>query len=267
LEAQASALLHDVAHTALSHVVDGAFGYVVHEEDKMEFLNKTEVPAILRRHFESAEDVLEEHNYPLLELDAPAVCADRLDYGIRDSYAFGFLTLEEARGIAKDLRVSSEGRFAFASVKWAKCLSIAYMKSDEYAWSNPRHGVLYEYAADTIKYAYSQGLLKKQDLWIGGDELFWKTMVRSPDGEIARLASKVTAEVDVVEIANNDDMAAEDTYSQEPKVRTIDPDVLLGDHSDVEFKTLSQIDEDYYRQRQAYIDMKTGLKSYKVFHT
>ena len=38
IEAQASALLHDVAHTALSHVVDGVFNYVVHEEDKMEYL-------------------------------------------------------------------------------------------------------------------------------------------------------------------------------------------------------------------------------------
>lgn len=38
VEAQASALLHDIAHTALSHVIDGVFGYVVHEDDKMEYL-------------------------------------------------------------------------------------------------------------------------------------------------------------------------------------------------------------------------------------
>lgn len=38
VEAQAAALLHDVAHTALSHVVDGVFNYVVHEVDKMEYL-------------------------------------------------------------------------------------------------------------------------------------------------------------------------------------------------------------------------------------
>ena len=38
IEAQASALLHDIAHTALSHVIDGVFGYVVHEDDKMEHL-------------------------------------------------------------------------------------------------------------------------------------------------------------------------------------------------------------------------------------
>jgi hypothetical protein len=38
IEAQAAALLHDIAHTALSHVVDGVFGYVVHEDDKMEYL-------------------------------------------------------------------------------------------------------------------------------------------------------------------------------------------------------------------------------------
>lgn len=51
LESQAAALLHDVAHTALSHVADNVYGYVVHEEDKMEYLNETSVPEILDRHF------------------------------------------------------------------------------------------------------------------------------------------------------------------------------------------------------------------------
>ena len=37
-KAQASALLHDVAHTALSHVMDFVYGYVVHEADKMEYM-------------------------------------------------------------------------------------------------------------------------------------------------------------------------------------------------------------------------------------
>lgn len=36
--------------------------------------NTTTIPDILKRHGLIAEDVLEEKNYPLLELDAPAVC-------------------------------------------------------------------------------------------------------------------------------------------------------------------------------------------------
>lgn len=51
LEAQAAALLHDVAHTALSHVADCVYGYVVHEDDKMEYLSTTSLLDILDRHF------------------------------------------------------------------------------------------------------------------------------------------------------------------------------------------------------------------------
>ena len=108
--------------------------------------NTTTIPAILSKHGLIPEDIFEEANYPLLELPAPAVCADRLDYGIRDSLSFGFLTLSEAKSIAQDLRVSSEGRFCFKSLKWARKLSEAYMQSDEFAWSNPLHSVLYTYA-------------------------------------------------------------------------------------------------------------------------
>ena len=94
----------------------------------------------------SAEDIFDETNYPLLELPSPAICADRLDYGIRDSLSFGFLTLLEAKSIARNLRVNKEGRFCFASVHWARRLSEAYIESDAHAWSNPRHSLLYGYA-------------------------------------------------------------------------------------------------------------------------
>lgn len=51
VEAQAAGLLHDVAHTALSHVADNVFEYVVHEDDKMEYLESTNVLDILDKHF------------------------------------------------------------------------------------------------------------------------------------------------------------------------------------------------------------------------
>lgn len=146
LEAQAAALLHDIAHTALSHVVDGVFGYVVHEDDKMEYLNTTAIPDILRKHGLIPEDILEESNYPLLELDSPALCADRTDYGIRDSLAFKITSTEEARSISKEITASREGRLCFKSLKWAKRHAEAYMEADAFAWSHPAHSVLYSYA-------------------------------------------------------------------------------------------------------------------------
>ena len=78
VEAQAAALLHDVAHTSLSHVADSVFGYVIHEDDKIYFLREViNFLPLLEQHF--SHDVLEEERYPLLEQDPPALCADRCD--------------------------------------------------------------------------------------------------------------------------------------------------------------------------------------------
>lgn len=85
VDAQAAALLHDIAHTALSHVVDSTFGYVVHEVDKLEYLNTTTIPDILRKHGLAPEEVLEEANYPLLELDAPAIWYVQSSDGVSQS--------------------------------------------------------------------------------------------------------------------------------------------------------------------------------------
>lgn len=115
-------------------------------DDDTDRRNETAVPTILTRHGLNAEEVLDEVNFPLLELDAPAICADRLDYGIRDSLSFGFLNLADASAIQKDLTVSQKGCFAFKNVEWARKLCLAYIQSDNAAWSNERHSGLYQFA-------------------------------------------------------------------------------------------------------------------------
>ena len=51
---QIAALLHDVSHTAFSHVIDFVFddhsGQSYHEEKKEELLARSDIPAILERH-------------------------------------------------------------------------------------------------------------------------------------------------------------------------------------------------------------------------
>lgn len=263
VEAQAAALLHDIAHTALSHVVDGVFGYVVHEDDKMEYLDTTPIPDILSRHGLDPEEVLEESNYPLLELDPPAVCADRLDYGIRDSVSFGFLSPEEATGIQRDLRVSRDGTFCFASVACAKRLSEAYIQSDAYAWSNEVHGVLYTWAADTIRQAHALGLMKKADLWLaGGDDDFWKRMTHSASPEICALAAKVHKGVEVKQTTPEEYVEGKDLKWTD-KIRTLDPDVLV-DAASGETRRLTELSAEYAEHRRSYLARKEGEKCWRI---
>src|SRR3990170_5931387 len=103
LEEQIAALLHDVSHTAFSHVIDYVFGghdsQSYHEGVQEEYLAGTDVPAILARHGFDWRDFLHEADFPLLEQPAPALCADRLDYFLRDSRDLGLATDDEIENV------------------------------------------------------------------------------------------------------------------------------------------------------------------------
>ena len=104
------------------------YDYVVHEVDKLEYFQSTTLLQILRKHFgdTATQRILVEENYPLLERDAPALCADRMDYGVRDSVTFGLLSRSDAKRIVDDFTVV-EGRFAHRSVAIAKTFALAYL--------------------------------------------------------------------------------------------------------------------------------------------
>ena len=113
LDAQIAALLHDISHTAFSHVID----YVVdnhdhqsyHEDKKAWSVAQSDVPAVLVQHGIDLETVLHEENFALLEQPAPRLCADRLDYFLRDSVDLGLATLAEVQA-ALDHLVVADGR-------------------------------------------------------------------------------------------------------------------------------------------------------------
>ena len=89
LEEQVAGLLHDVSHTAFSHTVD----WVVGSREKEDFQDKnlktiitnSDIPGILMRHGIDTNRITEHDNYPLLERPAPYLCADRVDYTLRES--------------------------------------------------------------------------------------------------------------------------------------------------------------------------------------
>src|SRR5262249_7497130 len=89
---QVAGLLHDISHTAFSHAVD----FVVdsdeqdhHERLKPAFLNRPDLASALNRMGVQAEDFYDDSIYPILERPLPWLCADRLDYFLRDSLACG----------------------------------------------------------------------------------------------------------------------------------------------------------------------------------
>jgi len=251
LPEQIAALLHDVSHTAFSHVIDYVFdghdSQSYHEEEKEAYLAQTDVPAILARHGYDWRDFLHEDAYPLLEQPAPRLCADRLDYFLRDSRDLGLAAPQEIEAALARLTVAGE-RIAVDDLETARWLAYTFMAADDASWANFREVGLYEVTARAIRRGLAVGAIGLADIW-GTDAPMWAKLNAHPDTELQSWLALVSPATGFVWDAENP------TFRVSTKLRTIDPDVV-GDGG--ELRPLSTLDPDFARARAAYLARKAG---------
>jgi len=104
---QIAALLHDISHTAFSHTADYLFDASLKQDvaDKRirYVVMNSKIPQILKKHSFDVDYILNQHNFPLLERNLPNLCADRLDYCLRDCLALGYMVPAEVDDILNAL--------------------------------------------------------------------------------------------------------------------------------------------------------------------
>jgi len=253
---QVAALLHDVSHTAFSHVIDYVyFGHdsqSYHEEVREDYLARTDLPAILARHATDWRTLLDEAAFPLLEQPAPALCADRLDYFLRDSLDLGLASLSDIEAALAGLVVHA-GRIGVRDRATALWIADTYMAADQASWASLREVGLYELCARAIRRAIRIEVIGEADLW-GGDAALWERMRRTDDAELQRLLRLVSVETGFV----LDPRAP--TFRVSTKLRTVDPPVLVDGH----LVPLSALDADFARRRAAYLRNQSGAWPIRV---
>ena len=136
LETRIAGLLHDVSHTAFSHVIDWVFDNEVAEDyqdknHKHVIMNDSEISRILADYSIPSERVANPENYPLLEQKAPWLCADRIDYTLRELYYLG--KREDAKNLVKSIR-RKEDRVVFSSKDAAWRFGRYYMQRQTQHW-------------------------------------------------------------------------------------------------------------------------------------
>jgi HD superfamily phosphohydrolase len=250
LEEQIAALLHDISHTAFSHVIDYVFdghdSQSYHEDKKEEFMAGSDLPVVLARHGYDWRTFLHEDDYPLLEQPSPALCADRLDYFLRDSRDLGLATTAEVQ-FALDHLVVHMGRIVVDDVGAAHWLADIYITADQMSWANFREVGLYELTARAIKTGLNIGAIDESDFWSTDDRLWAK--LHAAGNAVLR------AELELISVDTQfvwDEAAP--TFRVSTKLRTIDPDVL----QDGRLRMLSEIDPEFARRRAEYLDGKSG---------
>lgn len=256
LQEQVAALLHDVSHTAFSHVIDFVFddhsGQSYHEEKKQEFVASTDIPATLAHHDMDWQEVMDEAQFSLLEQASPALCADRLDYFLRDLEFLKLASRQEIQTALASL-ATRDGKIVVKNQAAACWLAYTFIEADRASWSSFREVGLYQLAADAIKAARQAGLIEESDIW-GTDAALWNKLNSADEHNIRTLMTRLSPATRFVWDEANPD------FRVTTKVRSIDPPVIEGNS----VQALSVLDPMFAQSRQTYLGSKQGLWPMRV---
>ncbi|MGW5951814.1 HD domain-containing protein [Bacillus mycoides] len=222
VEEQIAGLLHDVSHTAFSHVIDYVFdneNESYHEEIFSAVVKNSEIPAILSKHGYNYEDILlDDSKWTLLERSAPELCADRVDYTLRDMYTYGYVSLEEAQNFLEDL-IAVNGKMVLQNIEIAEWFTKTYYKEVIDFFMKPINIYGNDMLAKTLKLALHKKIIHPDDFLLEDHELITKLQL-CKDQEVDALLRKVHPSIEVKEDRNEYDL------HQKNKVRLIDPPLL-----------------------------------------
>ncbi|MBC5635303.1 HD domain-containing protein [Ornithinibacillus sp. BX22] len=224
IEEQIAGLLHDVSHTAFSHVIDFVFENKeedYHEKIYSSVVENSEIPNILMKHGYHYEDLLlDETKWTLLEQPAPELCADRVDYTLRDMYAYGNITLEEVNRFLDNV-VVVEGKMYLQNIEIAEWFVETYYKEVIDFFMDPLNIYGYDILAKALKRSLEKNIINLDD-FLGTDEDVIKKIKLSEDQDVLQFMRRLHFNVKVKEDRQHYDI------HRKNKVRMIDPSIYMN---------------------------------------
>jgi len=108
VQEQIAALLHDISHTAFSHLIDYVFELEeedYHEKRYTKVLEDQELTNVLTKYGFLTSQFFDLQKYQLLEYPLPYLSADRIDYTLRDLFQIGEISKQEINWFLTGLQV------------------------------------------------------------------------------------------------------------------------------------------------------------------
>lgn len=179
-EEQVAGLLHDVSHTVFSHSADYALrdGETAAKQDHQDnvfetFVKNSDIPGILLKYGLNAEYILDDKNFPLKEKKLPDLCADRIDYFLRDSVDIGVMDKTTADDFLNHLFAENNVWF-FDNLDTAKKCVDLFSEINRKYYCAFDDGKMFAAVGGCLKYAIEKGYLSKDDLFTTDDEVIAK---------------------------------------------------------------------------------------------
>lgn len=192
LPEQIASLLHDIPHTAFSHVADFVMkdeNHEYHDRFFEKIILQSDIPDILKKHKIKVEEVLAKEKYPLLDNKLPDISVDRWDYFLRDASVFGIAPKEVLQVLFSNLKEENE-MFYFENLSTATLAAILFMNCSRLIWLDPTsHGAFF-LLSEAIKTAMDTDLLVEEDLF-GTDKEVMRKMKTSKNEKILGLLDRL----------------------------------------------------------------------------
>lgn len=223
IEEQIAGLLHDISHTAFSHVIDFVFknsNEDYHEKIYNEIIESSTIPKILATNGYDYKDILlNESKWTILEKRAPKLCADRIDYTLRDMYHYRFIEKDEIEVFLKNLSVI-EGEVVINSVEISQWFVEVYYKEVIGFFMNPLNVYAYDRLSKALEIAFNECEITVDDL-LKEDYYVYDLLKNSNFQEVRDLIKSINSQVKLIESKENYDIF------QKNKIRFIDPTVNI----------------------------------------
>ncbi len=236
LEEQIAGLLHDISHMVFSHATDFLFNRNIqqdyHEIFHEKIILNSEIPPILKKNNIDVEDILDDKKFPLLERELPDLCADRIDYFLRDMCIYDPIIKKKYNLILDSLTVF-EKEIVFTDLEFAKLFAEKFIEANKMLYCNPFQSALFKVTSDVLKLAISKGFMNETDLF-STDNIVLDKLRNSKNEEITDKLNLIS-NMEVIEDKNNYD------FHLKSKVRCTDPKIIV----DGKLVKLSDLDESY----------------------
>ncbi len=224
IQEQLAGLLHDVSHTAFSHVVDYALDNGAedfHEQHFEPIMQRFAIPALLQRYDLSMSDILPLERWPLLEQEMPDLCADHIDYTLRDLLRIGYIDSPSIQLFLSQLQ-AHDGKVVCRSLDAALWFTEQYARLILELFLHPVELFASQQLAGALRIALASNIVQENDLFLPDDALLARLQA-AHNPAIARHLAYLHPGLQVVEDTTG--TAKKATI----KARLVDPLVLQTD--------------------------------------
>ena len=201
LEEQVAGLLHDVSHSAFSHCID----YILADGNAAEqshqdrshaaFVGASIIPEILAWHDFDTLSILDDRRFPLKEQPLPDLCADRIDYSLREALAYREITPADAHYFLSHLSVE-DSHWVFTDQKTARAYAELYRTMNSSYWAGLPTALMFKTVGDYFRHALQQRYITYDDLYTTDDDVLERVATHhSHDPQLRLLFARMNCKI------------------------------------------------------------------------